>query len=380
MRTLAAIAVVLALAAAACACAVEQPRPLVGVYYFPGWYRGGPDRPEGEWSEWRAFIATCPEPRPLCGFYDDSDPRLWRDYFLPWMEGHGVDFLAFDWYYNAGEELLNGSLDRGYLPAASGSSVRFCIHWCNHGGLPWKQPMDQSLDAVLRMTDLLCERYFLRPEYLRIGGRPVLIIYDVPELVSYGGERQARRSLSALRQRARERGEGGVYLVAVTTDNSPQHIAWLRWLGFDAFTAYTYSPLRPPTVAWDSPVIPYFAQTGLLVSELYPFLKRTGREQGISYWPTAFPGWDNRPRRAVQEVFVLTGNTPEQFERMVRGALANVSAESPVVMVEAWNEWGEGAFLEPDRRRGFGFLRALARARGIPPPEVRAPSEEEVLS
>ena len=107
--------------------AAQPPRPTVGVYYFPGWYRGKGD-PTNQWIEWRRCIMKTPDPRALCGFYDDSDPRLWG-YYTDWMAGHGVDFIAFDWYYNAREEALNDSLANGFLGCVSRDKVRFALHW-----------------------------------------------------------------------------------------------------------------------------------------------------------------------------------------------------------------------------------------------------------
>jgi len=64
-----------------------------------------------------------PQPRALCGFYDDSDPRLW-DYYIDWMTRYGVDFLSFDWYYNDREDLLSNSLDKGFLKCETRDKVK----------------------------------------------------------------------------------------------------------------------------------------------------------------------------------------------------------------------------------------------------------------
>jgi hypothetical protein len=65
---------------------------------------------------------------------------------------------------------------------------------------------------------------------------------------------------------------------------------------------------------------------------------------------------------------------------MLKGALRNTNPSSPVVMVEAWNEWGEGACIEPSKEFGFGFLKAMAGILGKASPHERLPSAEEIAS
>lgn len=356
--------------------------PSVGVYYFPGWYRAAGEKPGpgAEEGEWRGAIMKAAIPRPLCGFYNDADPRLW-DYYIPWMTSHGVDFIAFDWYYNAGQEYLHDSLDQGFLQSAKNESIKFCAHWCNHGGPWWKKQLDQTKPANLAMTDLLCEKYFRRPNYLRINGRPVFMIYETNMLLSYGGGVEgARESLAAMRERAKEKGFPDLYLVAVYPSSSPEYLRFLKKLGFDAFCAYTYAWMRPPSVTWDTKVIPYPDLANMLTQYVYPQLERRGKETGVPYWPTTFSGWDDRPRAGLDRALVDTGNTPDQFGKMFRGALKHVNPSSPVVMVEAWNEWGEGACIEPSKQHGFGYLQEIASALGKSSPSERTPSAQEIAS
>ena len=375
MRTICRIALLLVLLGS---CVAGKDRALVGVYYFPGWYRAA-GNPAGESSEWRSAIMKAATPRALCGFYNDADPRLWA-YYIPWMSSHGIDFIAFDWYYNAGQEYLYESLDRGFLQAEKNEDVKFCVHWCNHGGPWWIKPLDQSKPAMLAMTDLLCARYFHRPNYLRISNRPVFMIYETNTLLSFGGEDAVRDTLAAMRKRAKEKGFKDLYLVAVYPSASPAYLAKLKKLGFDAFCAYTYCWMRPPSVTWDTQAVPYPDLADMMANYVYPNLERISTKAGIPYWPSTFSGWDDRPRAGVEKAFINTDDSPAAFERMFKGALKHVNSASPVVLVEAWNEWGEGACIEPSKQHGFGFLKAIADSLGKKSPFEGLPSAEEIAS
>jgi lipopolysaccharide biosynthesis protein len=81
-------------------------------------------------------------------------------------------------------------------------------------------------------------------------------------------------------------------------------------------------------------------------------------------FPGLTPSWDNTPRRRRDGV-VLTGSTPERYERWLAACLARAAedgGEESLVFVNAWNEWAEGNHLEPDARAGRGYLEATRRA------------------
>lgn len=359
--------------------------PRVGIYYFPGWYRTGgetakpPYDKASDWSEWRGAIAKAPSPRPLAGFYDDSDPRLWN-YYLRWMQGAGIDFIAFDWYYNAGQDYLYESLDRGFLGAAENNETSFCLNWCNHGGAWWAKPIDQTTPALVEMMERVASRYLHRSNYLRHEGKPVFMIYETDLLIAQnGGVEKTRAALQAMRSVARKHGHPDLHLVAVYSYYSPDIIEQLRQTGFDAFCGYNYVGIKSARVNWDSKNYPYRDVADRLVDFIYPHLKKVGAEKQLPYWPTVFAGWDNSPR-VGSEATILTDNTPEEFGRMFRHALKTVNPASPFLIVEAWNEWGENSHIEPSKQYGFGYLQEMALALGKEKFDPTLPTAEEISS
>jgi lipopolysaccharide biosynthesis protein len=96
----------------------------------------------------------------------------------------------------------------------------------------------------------------------------------------------------------------------------------------------------------------------------------TGRRGRLSFpvIPTVFVGWDNTPRRGERGV-IIVGATPERFGAALASAIDEVAAtpaEERLVFVNAWNEWAEGNYLEPDLVSGHAYLEAVDRAVHVP--------------
>ena len=78
------------------------------------------------------------------------------------------------------------------------------------------------------------------------------------------------------------------------------------------------------------------------------------------------PGWDNTPRRG-SEAHLFQGSTPASYGRWLRAAMRwtlaqDRSPDERLLFINAWNEWGEGAYLEPDQRFGYAYLQATRDA------------------
>ncbi|HPA16331.1 MAG TPA: glycoside hydrolase family 99-like domain-containing protein [Verrucomicrobiae bacterium] len=340
---------------------VPAPEPVagritLGAYIFPGWYRDTgrgdyPYRTHDEDSEWKNCIAKQPAPRPLLGFYDDSLPEV-NDWHIKWALEHGVSFFAFDWYWNAGEKRLSRSLEQGFLKAKYADRMKFCIHWCNHS-LDWKRdgkpaPLDFGVRALTEMAEYLAGNYFKRPNYLTVEGRPVFISFlSDPLVAANGGPAGFRGAIGEMNKVLRAKGLKDLYFVAL--NGGPHSGA----AGFSAFTAYAYygTDMDSP-YEWKSGFsIPYAD----MVTHCETMWQSATRKKDLPYIVPVDSNWDNRPRARGKAV-VITGKTPDLFEKMCRASLRYIDKRNNLAIIEAWNEWGEGSYIEPDKEFGFEFL------------------------
>jgi Glycosyltransferase WbsX len=369
----------------------------VGVYYFPQYH---PD-PRNDvwhgrgWTEWD--LVRRAEPRfpghrqpkvPAWGYYDEADPTAAARTISAAAE-HGIDFFIFDWYYYEDGPFLEACLDNGFLGAANAGDFRFALMWANH---PWrnifpaKRFQEQSLllpgamspAGFVRATDHVIGRYMSLPNYYRIADRAYFSFFDVATLTEgLGGIDRAAVELAGFRDRARAAGAGELHLNGVlwglpgTDDSSdrPEQVSAspkvVEWLGFDSVTSYNWMQYaQMPELATDYGPYSQVAAAGW---------KRFVDSYPVPYFPNVSMGWDSSPRTVQSDEFaplgypytpVLVGNTPELFGRALRWCreFVHSGVTEPVFTINAWNEWTEGSYLEPDESTGMAYLEAIATA------------------
>ena len=323
-----------------------EAKPLVGAYYFPvmlDWDRSG-------WGVRHVDYLT-----PLLGYYDEALPEV-ADWHILWAVEHGLTFFAYDWYYNDGCAYINDALEKGLLKAKHRSAMKFFINWCNEGQCTWDKPLNFSTDSLCGFMEYLCTHYLALPEYLRVNGRPVvMIIRPDPIIERHGGPDGSRKAIDAMRQVARRHGLPDPYMLCT---GSADAAALYRRAGYDGLTSYGYgfgeAPRRPDG-NWDYDDLVAEHQ------KAWQSAQAGAKAGGMGYMPAAWTGWDDEARAHEKSVRTI-GNTAGRFREMCRLIGKYTEPSMNMVIVEAWNEWGEGGYLEASKQRGLSFLDAIRDA------------------
>ncbi len=324
---------------------VPEPKPVrgpyeIGVYYFPGWHTAE------RWQPLQGF----PERRPVLGWYREGDPEV-ADWQIKWAVEHGITYFVYDWYWSQGARHLEHGLHDAYFKARYRHLLKFCLLWANHN-----PPKTSSLEDCRAVTRYWIENYFRRPEHLTVEGQPVMIIFSPHRLSDDLGTGKVREALDAMRAECRAAGLPGLHLVAcVGTSGQAKQCAAE---GYDAVSAYNWPGLGRTTADLYAPfetLVPAFRKQWEHLRELSPI--------PLAPLPVC-GGWDSRPWHGDNNL-VRYGRTPELFKQHLQDAkkfleaLPATPATRPSILVEAWNEWGEGSYIEPHREFGFGFLDAI---------------------
>jgi lipopolysaccharide biosynthesis protein len=299
------------------------------------------------------------------GFYDLRNPAvLHRQARL--ARRYGIHGFAFHHYWFNGRRLLEKPLE--LLLGDPSLDLPFCICWANENWtrrwdghdnevlLGQRYSADDDVDFARSLVPILRDR-----RYIRIDGRPLIIVYR-PGLLPEPAATMRRWRVALMRA-----GLANPYIVMVQgfDDLDP------RQHGVDAAAEFpphklgatqeingTLQILDPDYVGEvrDYADVARFA----LAQERPPYRMFRG----------VFPCWDNEARRPGQGL-TFAHSTPDKYADWLSGAcrLAIAEASHPderIVFINAWNEWGEGAYLEPDRHFGHAYLAATARAlRGL---------------
>lgn len=274
---------------------------------------------------------------------------------------HGIHGFCFHYYWFAGRRLLELPLDQ--FVADKTIDLPFCLCWANEN---WTRRWDGH-DADVLLGQDYCdesderfirdlEPYLRDARYIRVDGKPLVIVYR-PSLLPDAG-----RTLETWRRCAREVGIGELFLAMVQFDvHDP------RVYGFDAaleFPPHKLAAQMLPINADMEIVNPDHA--GVVLD--YRELARIGETWPVPEYPLfrgLSPGWDNEARKPGKG-YTFAHSSPERYGQWLAAsadyAVAYPVAGESIVFINAWNEWAEGAYLEPDRRYGYAYLHATRNA------------------
>jgi GT2 family glycosyltransferase len=268
------------------------------------------------------------------------------------------------YYYNFGSRrVLGAPLD--VVRATPEIPFNWCLCWANEN---WTKHWDggsrevlleqsyepATLDAII--ADAVA--HASDPRYLRVNGKPLFLVYRpllIPDPPAFA---------AACREAFRRAGFAGVHLVYVegmeTVDKKRSPLD----LGFDA--AVEFPPHGRAVPADTAAQIVKQGWHGYRYD--YPHTVRAFcKRESVPYsrYPTVFPSWDNTPRQPMQGTS-FDGASPEAFRVYVEEKIEDVRrflmGDERLLFVNAWNEWAEGAHLEPDSGFGHRWLEALRDA------------------
>lgn len=301
------------------------------------------------------------------GYYDLLNPDI-RQAQADMAKKYGIEgFCYWHYWFGNGKRLLETPFNE--VLVSKEPDFPFCLAWANHS---WKQ----KFHVFGSKSKLLIEQKYLGAEdysthfntllsafkdkrYITIDGKPVFMIFSpltFPEISLF---------IQIWQNLALENGLPGIYFIGQGKKNQRELV--LR-LGFDAFHDVSISAiyfkqnllrrfliklkvklLKTPRVYQYNEAMKYFCNNEM---------------QALNTIPTICPNWDHSPRSEYKG-FILHDSTPELFKKHVKEVLSHI-IEKPIdhriAIIKSWNEWGEGNYMEPDQKFGFGYLIALKEA------------------
>ena len=273
---------------------------------------------------------------------------------------YGIYGFCFHYYWFNGKKLLEKPLNQFIQNPEMG--FPFCVCWANEN---WTRRWDGLENKILIaqthspesdfafIKDL--EHIFRDPRYIRINGRPLLVVYRVSLLPD------TKETANRWREYCKQKGIGDLYLVAVQSFD----IIDPRKYGFDAaveFPPHTIHGFCEHINHKLKILNPNFSGH---ILDYEHFVKNKYYLKTVPYklFKAIMPGWDNTARRPNAPT-IYHGSNPELYKEwlsdIVNFTRKTHGKEEQIVFINAWNEWSEGTHLEPDKKYGYGYLQATS--------------------
>lgn len=323
------------------------------------------------------------------GFYDLRLPEV-REQQAALAKEAGIEGFCYYHYWFHGKQLLERPFNE--VLESGKPDFPFCLCWANHDwtNKTWKKGSSLKADSTIMKMTYSQEDHFahfkaLLPafkddRYIKIDNKPIFAIWaprDIPN---------TKQFIALWQELAQKNGLPGIHFIG-QTDNTGKGLPGQRRnyysanmakdyynsifnLGFDAVMSSGYrravgmvqGRLR---MMWNMLTIKTFLPSYISMdySKLmkYYYVKEDAWE---NVYPTLLPQWDRTPRSGHKSE-ILTNSTPEKFKKTIDEALQlikNKKSEHQVLFLKAWNEWGEGNYVEPDLRFGDGWLKAIRKS------------------
>ncbi len=277
----------------------------------------------------------------------------------------GIHGFCYYYYWFDGKKLLNQPIEQ--LARSKEVDVNFCVCWANEN---WSRNWDGQNRHVLIKQDYSLESnralilelipMMKDPRWIRYQGKPLMLVYRISIIPNWAETAQIWR------EECRKAGLGEIHLCAVrfgleTLQGQPQEF------GLDSYVQFP--PHESSRKDLRKSVHDLHKDFNGEIFEYNAVADGDIEKYANGYeWPIhrgAMLGWDNTARR-LTDARVFHGATPFGFRRWVKSILEQEERFNPgpesLLFINAWNEWAEGTYLEPDQRWGTSNLEAFSSA------------------
>ena len=246
-------------------------------------------------------------------------------------------------------------------------NIKFCFCWANHS---WARTWDGKEHEILRKQTyggkddwhnhlLYLINFFSDDRYIKIDNKPVLFIYAA------GNIPNCNSMIKYFNQELKKNGFDGIYIVeyisskntypackftSAVYEDEPIFSARFEISNFEKFKRLINKKLKR------TDILDYDYIWNLILNKKRVY-------GGKTIIQGAYPAWDNTPRRGNNGATIFRGSTPEKFKKYLKTLILNTNkrkdASKDYIVINAWNEWGEGAVLEPSENYGYKYLEAV---------------------
>lgn len=299
------------------------------------------------------------------GYYDLTEiENLKKQVIL--AKKHGVWGFCFYYYWFSGKKLMERPID--LLLMHPEIELNFCLCWANEN---FTRAWDGDAKSILMQQEYSVKdpcmlihdmkRFILDERYIKVDGKPLLIIYNMSQIP------KPKFFLKELRKHSITEGIGELYICSCQTTCTAKELCIEEFI--DAEIQFP-----PHNMRWNSIRINEEQIEGasgallfnysLLVKYAVHKMYHRHRSQ-IPLFYCCMMGWDNTARRKTGWTSYINYSLKDFYtwtKEIVDKTRQEHNKETRIFFVNAWNEWAEGTYLEPDKRYGYANINTFSRA------------------
>ncbi|MEM4177979.1 MAG: glycoside hydrolase family 99-like domain-containing protein [Nitrososphaeria archaeon] len=337
-------------------------------FYLPQFY---PFSENNEWwgegfTEWNQIVNSKPffeghyQPRIPAdlGFYDLRLREVRKKQEMLAKE-FGIYGFCYYYYWFSGKTLMDEIVKDVLISGIP--DLPFCLCWANE---PWSRRWDGSDQEILmpQLHDLEIDEklildimpYLEDPRYIKVEGKPIVIVYNVGRIPN------PNELFTRWRHHAKQAGFPGIYIIIAQTFGVMEPYSY----GADAAVEF------PPHQVSSIEITKDLVKDEGFEGHVFDYREVVAREimktaPSYTLYRALMTGWDNSPRKG-RSAHIFHYSTPEYYEIWLRHLVdytrRNLPPDRRFIFINAWNEWAESTYLEPDRKNGKAYLQATKRA------------------
>lgn len=324
------------------------------------------------------------------GFYDLRLAEVRKEQAELAKEAGIEGFCYWHYWFGNGKQVLEMPFNE--VVKSGEPDFPFCLGWANHDWTTktWDKGKKATTDTMIFKQEYLGEEDHIKhfnallpafkdDRYIRVDGKLLFAIFGAKRF-------EGIEDFIVLWNRlAKENGLEGFHFVALSPSlpelNSKniknidktveENFAVYKNMGFDAINSINMKYAEMKTGGAIHKVVFGLMRKmdKMLFAEKYDYAKimknyYTDVDKREDVYPQLLAGWDRSPRSGKKAI-VYYNTTPSTFKEAAKLAINHVESKSPehrIIFLNSWNEWGEGAYLEPDQKYGKGLIKSLHEA------------------
>lgn len=295
------------------------------------------------------------------------------------MKKYGVYGFCYFHYWFKGKKLLEKPAEN--LLRWTDIDQPFCFAWANvtwartwtavkGAATTWVSSDTQKEERGILIEQLYgaekdwrehynyLSQFFKDDRYIKADNKPMFLIYRLKDIPC------ASEMFALWNKLAVQDGFSGVHLVSIneSTEENEYINAVARYGNYTKYDRHFWRLLYNSLI--HKLKLPFNRKANILDYEtVWKNMVKEEPLDGIKTYPGAVVTYDETPRKGKQSCFIANAS-PEVFEKYLRLQIEKAEQvyQAEFIFIDAWNEWGEGNYLEPDTENQYAYLEAVKKA------------------